>query len=140
MEPSEFQLTIEKQFDSFCKRAIKDEYIDYMRHLSRLSKKEVSFSELGEYKVNQLSIEDTYSIDFKFFELDGIDIGVKNELLGEALENLSDKKRKIILLYYFMEMTDLEISELLNLSRSTVNEHRLSGLSLMKQSIEENVK
>ncbi|MGX7198013.1 RNA polymerase sigma factor [Enterococcus olivae] len=137
MESSLFQLTVEKQFDFICKRAMKDERIDYLKHLSRISKKEISFSQIEDYVVNQFSVVDTYSIDFKFFKLNGLTIGVENELLGDALESLSEKKRTIILLYYFIEMNDLEISELLSLSRSTVNEHKLNGLAEMKKFIEE---
>ncbi|HEN9377123.1 TPA: sigma-70 family RNA polymerase sigma factor, partial [Streptococcus agalactiae] len=43
MKPSSFQETIENQFDYICKQAIEDERKDYFKHLSRLSKKEVSF-------------------------------------------------------------------------------------------------
>lgn len=128
---------IEKQFDYICKRVLKDERIDYMRYLTKISKKELSFSEMEEYVINQFSYEDTYSIDFTFFNLFGIDIGVKNEFISDALNNLSDQKKKIILLYYFMDLNDLEIAKILNLSRSTVNEHRRSGLTLIKKFIEE---
>ena len=58
-------------------------------------------------------------------------------MLGEALRNLSDKKREIILLYYFMNMNDTEIAELLKLNRSTVYRHRTSGLNLIKNFMEE---
>lgn len=47
MKPSSFQETIENQFDYICKRAMEDERKDYFKHLSRLSKKEVSFSDTG---------------------------------------------------------------------------------------------
>lgn len=134
-----FQSDIEKQFDFICKRAIKDERIDYLRHLSNISRKEISFSQIGNYVVNQFSIIDTYPSYFKFFSVNNEHIGIESELLGDALEALSDKKRKIILLYYFMDMNDLEISKLLQLSRSTVNEHRNNGLILLKKFIKENI-
>lgn len=64
-------------------------------------------------------------------------MGIKDELLAEAINNLSDQKQKILLLYYFMDFNDLEISEILDLSRSTVNEHRRNGLFSTKKFIEE---
>lgn len=71
------------------------------------------------------------------FSLYGSSIGVKNDLLSEALKNLSDKKRNIILQYYFMDMNDTEISKLLNLSRSTIYRHRTTGLAIIKEFMKE---
>ena len=47
------------------------------------------------------------------------------------------KKRNIILLHYFMDMSDVEIAELLNLNRSTVYRHRISGLAMIKEFMKE---
>ena len=70
--------------------------------------------------------------------LNGLSVGVENDLLSEALRNLTDKKREIILLYYFMDMNDTEIADLLKLNRSTVYHHRTSGLAFIKKFMEEN--
>ncbi|WP_040984503.1 RNA polymerase sigma factor [Oceanobacillus jeddahense] len=137
MKPSSFQTTIENQFDYICKRAMEDERKNYFKYLSRISKQEISFSDIGDYLVNQFSTVDHYATDLQMFTLYGSRIGVKSNLLGEALRNLSVKKRNIILLYYFMEMSDTEIAELLKLSRSTVYRHRTSGLALIKKFIKE---
>ena len=53
-------------------------------------------------------------------------------MLSEALRELPDKKREILLLFYFMDMSDSEIADLLKLNRSTVYRHRTSGLALIK--------
>lgn len=63
--------------------------------------------------------------------------GVENDLLSEALRELPDKKREILLLFYFMDMSDSEIADLLKLNRSTVYRHRTSGLALIKKFMEE---
>lgn len=137
METSLFQDVIEKQFDYICKRAIKDEHKNYMKYLSRLSKKEMTFSDIGDYLVGQFSSEDKYSSDFSYFELNGTEIAVESIRLGEALESLSEKKKNIILFYYFLEMNDSEIAELMDLSRSTVNEHRHNALKLIRKFMKE---
>ncbi len=137
MKPSSFQTTIENQFDYICKRSMDDERKDYMKILSRQSKREISFSDIGDYLVNQFSVVDSYSTDFQMFTFNGFTVGVESNLLSEALRNLSDKKRKIILLYYFMDMNDTEIAELLKLNRSTVYRHRTRGLALIKKFMEE---
>ena len=137
MKPSSFQVTIENQFDYICKQAMESERKDYFKYLSRLAKREVTFSDVGDYLVNQFATTDTFSTDFQIFTLNGISVGIENDLLSEALRELPDKKREILLLFYFMDMSDSEIADLLKLNRSTVYRHRNSGLSLMKKFMEE---
>lgn len=137
MKPSSFQTTIENQFDYICKRAMEDERRNYFKHLSRILKQEISFSDTGDSLVNQFSTVDHYATDLQMFTLYDSNIGVKNDLLSEALRSLTDKKRRIILLYYFMDMSDTEIAELLKLNRSTVYRHRTSGLAFIKKFMEE---
>ena len=121
MKPSSFQTTIENQFDYICKRAMEDERKNYMLYLSRIAKREVSFSDVGDYLVSQFATTDNYSTDFQIF----------------TLNELPDKKREILLLFYFMDMSDSEIADLLKLNRSTVYRHRTSGLALIKKFMEE---
>lgn len=137
MSSSLFQTAIEMQFDYICKRAMEDERKDYLKSLVRLSKKEVAFSELDAYVVEQFESMDQYPSDFSYFELEGEEIAVKSMSLGEALEHLPEKKRKIILFYYFFEMTDAEIANLMGLSHSTVNEHRHKALHLIRKFMKE---
>ena len=137
MKPSCFQKTIENQFDYICKRAMDDERKNYIKILSRQSKREISFSDMGDYLVNQLSTVDRYSTDYQTFTWNGFTVGVENDLLSKALRSLQDRKREIILLYYFMNMNDTEIAKLLKLNRSTVYRHRTSGLAYIKKFMEE---
>lgn len=104
MKPSSFQTTIENQFDYICKRAMDDEHKDYLKYLSRLSKREMLFSDMDDYLISQLSTIDSYPTDFHIFNLNGSTVGVESDLLSEALRNLPNRKREIILLYYFMDM------------------------------------
>lgn len=137
MKPSSFQERIEHQFDFICMRAMDDERKNYFLYLSRLAKREVSFSDIGDYLVNQFATTDSYSSDFQIFTLNDISVGIENDLLSEALKELPDKKREILMLFYFMDMSDSEIADLLKLNRSTVYRHRTSGLDLIKKFMEE---
>lgn len=136
MKPSSFQTNIENQFDYICKRAMEDERKNYLKSLSRLAQREVSFSDMCDYIANQFSTIDSHPTDFHTFTLNGHSVTIENNLLGEALQNLSERKRDIILLYYFMDMNDTQIAELLKVNRSTVYRHRTSGLSLIKKLME----
>lgn len=60
-----------------------------------------------------------------------------DEQLSKALKILSEKKRNIILLSYFMDMSDLEIGQLMNLVRSTIYRHRTSTLEEIKKMYKE---
>ena len=64
MKPSEFQTTIENQFDYICKVAMKDERKDYLKALSRQCKRETLFCDMDDYTVNLFSSEDTYPSHF----------------------------------------------------------------------------
>lgn len=97
----------------------------------------MSFSDVGDYLVNQFAAKDESSTDFQIFTLNGLSVSVENDLLSEALRNLPEKKREILLLFYFMDMSDSEIADLLRLNRSTVYRNRTSGLVLMKKFMEE---
>ena len=103
MKPSEFQTTIENQFDYICKVAMEDERKDYLKALSRQCKRETLFCDMDDYTVNLFSSEDTYPSHFHTFEMDGFTVRIENSLLAEALENLDGKKRDVILRYYFLE-------------------------------------
>ena len=108
-----------------------------MSYLSRLAKREVSFSDIGDYLVNQFATTDSYSSDFEIFSLNEVSIAVENDLISEALRELPDKKREILLMYYFLDMTDAEIAEVLKLNPSTIYRRRMSGLDLMKKFMED---
>lgn len=139
MKRSTFKTTIENQFDYICKRTMEDERKDYYKYLSRLSKHEISFSDAGDYIVSQFFTLDNINetTDFQICTLNGKTVGIEHDLLSEALCELSERKREIILMYYFMDMSDSEIAELLKLNRSTVYRHRTSGLDCIKKFMEE---
>lgn len=57
------------------------------------------------------------------------------EMLVEALELLTEKERKVIVLYYYEELTLKEISELLSVSESRVSQLHTKGLQKMKSKL-----
>ena len=140
--PFEEQLRICKQFDSFCKTVLRNEANDYKREQKRLQKHEVCFSELNEKQLEQLKIADEWIQDdwmesAEMFHIFEYDIEVRDELLYEALNSLSETKRNVILLSFFMELKDTEIAKQLNLVPSTIFHHRTSSLRKLKKFIEE---
>lgn len=135
--PSKFEETIRHQFDRICKLALKGEKIDYIRHMEYLHKNEVMISELSQEELNQLFVQDEYDLESFRFQVLNYDIEVKDSLIAEALTLLTKKKRDVILLSYFMGMSDAEIARKMKLVRSTVNEHRRRSLEILKEVMEE---
>ena len=127
--PFEAQLRICKQFDSFCKTVLKNEANDFKREQKRLLKYEVCFSELKQEQLEQLIIADDWMQSAEIFHIFEYDIEVRDELLYEALNLLSETKRNVILLSFFMELKDVEIAKQLNLVPSTIFHHKTSTVS-----------
>ena len=79
---------------------------------------------------------DEYIVESEVFRVLDYDVEVKDELIGEALKYLPEKKRNVILLSFFMDMTDTEIAKRMNLVRSTIHHHRVSSLQALKKIME----
>jgi RNA polymerase sigma factor (sigma-70 family) len=124
-------------FDSFCKKVLRNEVRDYYDEMKRLRDKEISFTELSEQELEQLSTTDKYFVTEQTFNVLGDEIIVNDEIIAEALRSLPERKRDIILLSYFLELTDGEIGKKLNLIRSTVQYQRTSTLRELKIFLEE---
>ena len=118
---------IEHQFDSFCKLVLVCEMKDYKKMILRKMAKEILFSELiliygydlEHKKVGQEEIKDIFSI-----KVMGFDITIKNML-------------NIVLMSFFLGMTDKEIGKMLHLGQSTVNYHKNNNLKKMRKFMEE---
>ncbi|MDL2218642.1 RNA polymerase subunit sigma, partial [Christensenellaceae bacterium OttesenSCG-928-M15] len=107
------------------------------RQLRRQQLQEVTFSDLKPHEEKQLHTLDTY---FENEAAEAFNVGGKKitpKLIADALHSLPEDKRKAVLLYYFMEMSDVEISELLDIPRSTVQYRRTSSFELLKRYLEE---
>jgi RNA polymerase sigma factor (sigma-70 family) len=136
-EPIRTQWQVRCAFNGFCKRVLKHEAIDAHKERKRRQLREVTFSDLAPQDEQQLFSLDTYFEDeaAKAFNVGGKKITPK--LIADALHSLPDDKRKAVLLYYFMEKSDVEIGELLNIPRSTVQYRRTSSFELIKRFLEE---
>ena len=127
----------QKLFDSYCKRILKNEAIDCFREIRKHRQREIFFSELNEKEWKQLYMEDKYDLETSNFQVQGYNVEVKDTLIAEALKLLSEKKRDVILLAYYLDMSDTEIAKLLNLRQSTIHYHRTSSLKSLKEFLEE---
>jgi len=137
VKPNNHELDKQRIFDSFCKKVLKNEARNYYGEIKRLRGKEVSFSELTERELEQLSTTDDYFKVEQTFNVLGNAVIVNDESIAEALRNLPERNRDIILLSYYLELSDGEIGKKLNMIRSTVQYQRTSTLRELKKILEE---
>ena len=137
MKSSSFQQAIQAQFDCLTKKVIKRAAMKYNRDISRRLKHEVPFSEISDLELNKAGVYDKYSSDYTAFNVLGMEVQVSDDQLSKTLKCLPERKRNIILLSYFMDMSDSEISEFIKIPRSNVQYHRTKTLEAMRKIMEE---
>lgn len=129
--------TIRNQFEVFCIRVLQNEARDCYRELERMSRKMVLFSDLTEEQLNRFSNTEEYDSDFYLFEINGYKVKVRNAKIGEAISKLPKKKQDIILLSFFLDMSEADIAKYLKLGQSTVHYHKANSLKELKKLMEE---
>jgi RNA polymerase sigma factor (sigma-70 family) len=129
---------VRHMFDSYCKKVLKYRVYDYYRKMKRRRAREVSLSELSEQNLAKLSDTDEYFKDAYSFHVLGYDVTMSDEQIAEALNTLPKDRRDIILLSYFLNMTDREIAKRMDIVRSTVTYRRASTLRKLKKFMEGN--
>lgn len=126
-------LGCEEQFDSFCKKVLKNYARSYGVCLAR-HRGRVCFLEDISEDARLLQYFSTPSHEEAYiFRVMGIEIAVKNFFLGAALDELEENRRDIVLLAYCLEMTDQEIAEYLHSIRRTVTYRRSVALKQLKK-------
>ena len=135
LSPSQMK-TVRHQFDSICRKVLRDESRTYKKQLARRAEKETNLSELSEAELGQLYAMDEYPSDSTYFDVLEYRVGVKDERLAEALAALPSKKRDVILLSYFLDMNDTEIAEKLKVVGATIHYRRTSSLKELKLRLE----
>ena len=125
-------------FDSFCKKVLKHEARDFYDEVKRQKEREIPFADLSAQEMQELARVDDYPSDNFILNAAGYNIAIKSEMIAEAIAALPQDKRNIILLSYFLEMSDKEIAQKLNLVRRTVHFKRTSSLQEIKKRLEGN--
>ena len=126
---------VRKKFCAYCIKVLHGETLNYLDELKRQREREVSFSELLQKDLDALYLYDDYELAEKFTVL-GKQVSVRDEWISEALKKLPEKKREIILMLYFLDMTEKEIAACLKLVQSTVHYHKDDSLRLLRKVME----
>lgn len=125
------------QFDSFCRKILREEFIDYMRLQKYRIEHEVPICEKSFRYIENIEIWDEYPSDYFYFNVNGYNVRIENACLAKALKELSEEKRQIILLSYFLDMSDQKIADSLSGVRRTIQYKRSTSLKELKRIMEE---
>lgn len=127
----------QERFDSFCKSVLRNHARNYDQVLRRRRKRECFSEDICEDKRFQRFFSVAPCQDTYVFRVLDMDVSVEDVLLGAALQELSEERRTIVLLSYFLDMTDSEIGAYLHLIRRTVSYRRGTTLKQIKKYLED---
>ena len=128
-----YEQRIQNQFGGFCVKVLKNEARYIQREYARRREQEKSLDDLTANELEQTASKDHYFNDEHVFEVMGIPVVVTGNLLAEAIAQLPEDKRDVILLSYFLGMSDREISERMNVVRQTISKRRLVTLKELRE-------
>lgn len=139
MVSKEYRERIERQFHAFCKAVLHNEVCNYFREKKRRVQHEISLDYLQENTSFEIhSVDEYYVLQDKptSFALNGQTVIVDSEHLVKALLRLSEKRRRIILMYYYLGLRDCQIAKILGQPRTTVNYQRNAALKQLRTEME----
>lgn len=135
MKPQGHEEHIQHTFDTFCKKVCRNEARDYLDEIERKQSREISLAVLPVESMAQLATYDRYFAEDNAFQILDCTVYVDNPEIAQAIATLPKDKQEIILLFYFLELSDYEIARRLNVLRRTVTYRRTSTLKLLKELI-----
>ena len=140
-EPPSYERQTEKQYDRWIKKSLCNEQAEFFRELRRQASKQTLFSEMGEDQVEALEdsvAAEAFDIVDSEFQVLQYSVAVRDELLYDALTQIDERDRHVILMAFWLEMTDLEISDETGIPRSTVNAIKHRTYKNLKKILEDN--
>lgn len=137
MTREQYNEYLEKSFDAFCRRVIRNEAINAHKQLATRAEKEIPLSALSYGELSSLFYEDTYRLYRKTYYVQGQPVHVCDPHLGEVLQFLSPQRREVILLMYFLDYSDADIARLLRISSPTVSNRKHAALKKLRELLEE---
>jgi len=123
------------KFDSYCKKVVKYHGCAMRRDEKRQEDRTIDCVAFDEKILNTLYVEDQYNIYASKINLPHISVFIDDDDLYSTLKRLPRKRLEILLLSYFMEMSDNEIGKKLKLAKSTVQHNRVKALGYLKESM-----
>lgn len=127
-------------FEAYVKSAVDKSILKARMKKDARGELEQTFSMLSDSILCTLVAENTAAEqaekDCRIFEVRGTHIPVYGHELGQALSFLLPNDREIILLYFFLELSDQQISRVIGASRATIQRRRAKALEKLRDLLE----
>ena len=139
MLSTEYREYVERRFHAFCKTVLHNEACDYYRERTRKIQHEISFEYLQENTPFAPHSTDEYFVlqdKPTDFTANGQIVTIDSEKLAKALLCLSERRREIILMRYYLQLRDKQIAALLGKPRTTVNYQKNAALKQLRIEME----
>lgn len=127
------------RYDSYIKKSLKNELRTGIRLAKMYHSRVVNFSEMSKSDENKLVKNDQYNFCYfkEKFDTRTFDVLIRDELLYEALCSINSKARIIILLKFWVGLSDQEIGQVLRMNRVSVTKNKNKTLIMLKNIMEE---
>ena len=136
--PSDQEMLEVNTFKSLIHRAIQFEYASWCKERDKKRAREISLDLADEDKVSSALVQyDEYAFESYVIREVDQEFHFRNESLAKALCALDEISRRIILKYFFMDMTDREIGEQMELNLHTVTMQRERSLKKLLRLLSE---
>lgn len=137
MIPEIDELKLRRAFNRFCKKALQNEAINALVALQRRKKIILNFSDIN-FNEELIAGNDDFFFDpEEVYSVRGRSV-CKSQLIT-IINRLDEPYRRIIKFYYFYDINDRLISELLQVPRSTIQRWRSRALSWLRKDLEESL-
>ena len=136
--PSDQEMLEINAFKSLIHKAIQFEYASWCKERDKKRAREISLDSADEDKVSSVLVQyDEYAFESYVIREVDQEYHFRNESLAKALCALDEISRRIILKYFFMDMTDREIGEQMELNLHTVTMQRERSLNKLRRLLSE---
>ena len=135
MTPEQAELQVQRSFNRFCKKTLRNGAISAHTELKRRRSRITNFSDMLFPEETLAGIDNDPDIPKKEFVINGRHITEAS--LAEAINHLSEDLRQMIQLYYFLNLNDQAISIRCQIPRSTVQYRRSRALNKLRIYLEE---
>ncbi|MGM0208989.1 hypothetical protein IGI96_003512 [Enterococcus sp. DIV0421] len=132
MDKKNFEIAIQQKFDYFCKKVICNE----VKTIRKRSKRMLENKKRYDLEQTQIFLNSqNFSTQSEAYTCEalGIKINVLDIKLSIAIDNLEEKKKEIILLFYFIGFNDEEIGKIFHMSTSGIWYQRMQAVKELRK-------
>ena len=136
MNTPDCEQAAERQFDSFCKKVLRNEAAGHIREVQRIRRHEVPFDELSVEDTARLVSWDSYPSECYVFTFHGYELPISSKAVAGAFASLKTIDQSILILDLVLGLSNRKIGKIIGLSRSSVQRRKADALQRLKELLE----